>query len=75
MEHESDGDSSCNWCTRYSHQRIGKGTGGLGNKRTSGDRPNYDIVEIGLNTKKNPGDSKKFAVTKTPVENHRVTLA
>ena len=37
MEHESDGDTNCNWCTRYSHQRIGKGTGGLGNKRTNGD--------------------------------------
>ena len=34
MEHESDGNTNCNWCTRYSHQRIGKETGGLGNKRT-----------------------------------------
>ena len=32
MEHESDGDTSTNWLTRYSHQRIDKGTGGLGEK-------------------------------------------
>ena len=35
MEHESDGDTNCHWCARYSHQRIGTGTGGLRNKRTS----------------------------------------
>ena len=22
MEHDSDGDSNCNWCAWYSHQRI-----------------------------------------------------
>ena len=33
--------------TRYSQQRIGKGTGGFGNKRTSGDNLKYSIVEIG----------------------------
>ena len=33
-------DSNCNWCPWYSQQRIGTGTGGLGNKRTSGDHPN-----------------------------------
>ena len=22
MKHESDGDTNCKWCTRYSHQRI-----------------------------------------------------
>ena len=37
MEHESDGDTSCNWCARYSHQKIDTSTVGLGNKRTSGD--------------------------------------
>ena len=34
IEHESDGDTNCNWHTRCSHQRIDKGTGGLGNKRS-----------------------------------------
>ena len=31
IEHESDGDTDCNWCAWYSHQRIDKETGGLGN--------------------------------------------
>ena len=39
LEHKSDGDTNCNWRTRYSHQRIGKETGRLGNNRTNGDYP------------------------------------
>ena len=35
---------------------IGTKTGGLRNKRRSGDRPNYSIVEIGQNTEKSPSD-------------------
>ena len=74
MEHESDGDTNCSWCTRYSHQRFGIGIGGLGNKRTSGDHSDYNIVKIGQNTEKSPGDLRRFAVTQTPVRNHRLTL-
>ena len=48
--------TNCNWCYWYSHQRIIKGTGGLGNKRTSGDHPNYYIIEISQNTEKSQGD-------------------
>ena len=70
MEHESDSDTNFNWCAWYSHQRIGTGTGGLENMRTSGDHPNYSIVEIGLNSKESPGDLKRFVVT----ENHELTL-
>ena len=53
---------------------IGKRTGGLGNKRSNGDHPNYSIVEIGQNTEKCPGDLGRVAVTQTPVRNHRLTL-
>ena len=42
------------------HQRIGTGTGGLGNKRMSRDYPNNSIVEIDQNTKKRPGDLRDF---------------
>ena len=35
------------------------------NKRTSGDHPNYSIVEIGQNTEKSPGDLRRLAVTQT----------
>ena len=37
-------------------KRFGTGTGGLGNKRTNGDHPNYSIIKIGQNTEKSPGD-------------------
>ena len=39
-----------------SHQRIIKGTERLGNRRKSGDYPNYYIIENGQNTEKSPGD-------------------
>ena len=74
MEHESDGDTNYNWHTRYSHQRIRSKTRELGNKRTSGDHLNYNIDEIGQNTKKSPGDVRRLAVTQTPVENHHRTM-
>ena len=50
MERESDGDTNCNWCAQYSHQRIGTGTVGLGNKKTTRDHPNYRIINISHNT-------------------------
>ena len=54
--------------------RGGTGTGGLGNNRTSEDYPNYNIVEVGQDTKKSPRDLKRLVVTQTPVENHQLTL-
>ena len=74
MEHESDGDAYCNWCSWYSNRRISKGTGGLANKKTSGDHPNYLIIEIGQNTEEIPGDLKRLVVTQTPVKDHQLTL-
>ena len=56
MEYESDGDTNCNLRTRYSHQKIVKGTGGLGNKRASRDYQDDSIIKIVQNTKKSPGD-------------------
>ena len=56
MEQESDVYTNFDWCSWYNHQRIIKETGGLGNKRTSGEHPNYCIIEIGQNTEKNPGN-------------------
>ena len=74
MEHESDGDTNCNWCSWYSHQKLGAGTEGLGNKRTSGDNPNCCIAEISQNTEKSPGDLRRLAVNQNPERNHRLTL-
>ena len=42
-------------------------------RRMSGDLLNYSIVETSQNIKKSPGDLRRFAVTQTPVENHRLT--
>ena len=50
MEHEIENNTNCNWHTRYSHQRTGTRTGGLGNKRTNENHPNNNIV------KKSSGD-------------------
>ena len=74
MEYKSDGNTNCNWCTWCSHQRIGAGTGELGNKRASGDHLNYSILEIGQNTEKSHGDLRRLAVTQTPVKKHQLTL-
>ena len=45
MEHEGDGDTNCNLCTRY--RGIGTRTGGLENKGTTGDHPDFSIMKIG----------------------------
>ena len=74
MEHESDNYTNRDWCFWYSHQLIIKGTGGLGNKRTSGVNTNYYIIENGQNTEKSPGDLRKFAITQTPGKDDQVTL-
>ena len=71
MEHEQESYTNCDWCFWYSHQMIIKGTGGLGNKKTSGDHPKLNITENGQNTEKSPGDLRRLAVTKTPVKNHQ----
>ena len=70
MEHEIDNYTNRDWCFWYSHRRIIKGTGGIGNKRTSGDHPNNYILENGQKTKKSPRDLRRLAVTQTPVKSH-----
>ena len=51
-----------------------KRTGGLGNKKTGRDYPDYNIVEIGQNTTKSPGDLSRLAVTQNPEEDNQLTL-
>ncbi len=38
----------------------------------NGDHPNYNIIEIGENIEKNPGDLNRLAVTQTLVKGHHV---
>ena len=73
-EHESDDYTNCNWCSWYSHQRIGTKTGRLGKNRTGEHSPNNSNIQIGQNTEKSLGDFRKLTVTQTPVENHSITL-
>ena len=63
MEPEGENYTNRDWCFWYSHQRIIKGTRGLGGLRTSGNHSSYNIIENGQNTKNNPGDLRKLAVT------------
>ena len=69
VEHESNGDTNCRWCSCYNHQN----TGWLVNKRMSGDNPNCSSVEIAQNTEKSPGDLQ-WLVAQTPGKDHRLTL-
>ena len=62
MEHECGNYINRDWCC---HQRIIKGTKGIGGWRTSGDYPNYSIIENSQNIEKSPGDLGRLAVTKT----------
>ena len=73
-EHERDGDTNCNSCTQYRHQRIGKRTRRLGNQKTIGDHPDNNIIKINQNTEKSPGDLRRLAVTQFPKKNHQLTL-
>ena len=63
VEHENDDCNNYNWCSWYNHKRIGTGTGGLGNNRTSGDLPKYCIIEIDQNTEKSHGNSTRLTAT------------
>ena len=54
MGHKNDGDTSRNWSTRHSHQRISTENGGLGNKRTSRDHIKYIFIKNTQNTEKSP---------------------
>ena len=40
----------------------------------SEDHPNYSIIEISQNTKKNPGDLRRLTVTQIPIENYQLIL-
>ena len=74
MEHAGDNYTNYNWCFWNSDERITKETGGLGSWLTSGDHPNYYIIENGQNSEKSPGDLRKLAVTQTPEIGDQLTL-
>ena len=46
MEHESDGDTNCNWCAQNDPKSLGKRAGRVTNRMTNRDHPNYSIDKI-----------------------------
>ena len=74
MEHESEGDTSCNWRTRNGPRRLGKETGRAGNRRTCFDHPNYSINKISQNTEESPRDLRKLALRQISVKDNQLTL-
>ena len=74
FENESDGDAKSIRGARYSHRRIGKETGGIGYKSTSGDHPDSNLIKIDHNTEKCPGNLRRPAVTQTSLEDYQLAL-
>ena len=74
IEHEGDNYTNRDWCFWSSNQRIIKGTGKLGGRRTSGDYPDDSIIENDQNTEKIHSDLRRLAVSQTPVKDHQLKL-
>ena len=72
MEHEGDGDTSCNWCTRNNLLGLGKG---LEDLEIRGQVETIQTAALlRQNTKKSPRDLRWRAVTQTPVKNYQLPL-
>ena len=72
VEHESDGDTSCHWCSQNGSQSLGKRlvvleTGGR-------DEISQGTAKVGQNTEMSPGDLGWLTVAQTPVNDHQRTL-
>ena len=66
VEHKGKGNTDFSWCVWNGSQRL-EGIGRFGNQSKILYHPD-SIVEVGQNTKMNPGDQKKLAVTQTLVK-------
>ena len=53
---------------------VMEGIGRRGNKKTSGDHPDYSIVKNGHSTEKSPRDLRGLNVIQTPVKSHQLKL-
>ena len=68
IEHEGDNGTNCKYCAWNDSQRLGKGAGGVGNRRTSGDHSDNSIVKIAQNSEKSPGDLMGLDFSQTPMK-------
>ena len=74
MEHDCDGDTSCNWCTWNDRHRFRKRFETIGNQWKNREHPNYSIIKIGQNIEKSPVDLRRLALPQTPGKKHQLTL-
>ena len=70
MQHDGDGDTNCYWYALNTimptKKKLGKEAEKLRNQKTSGDHADYNLIKIGQNTEKSPGNLRRLAVTQTP---------
>ena len=69
MYHWSEDDTNCNGHTCNGPRTLRKSTKRVGNPRTN---PNFNIVKLGQNTVKSPGDLRISVVTHTLVKYYGV---
>ena len=75
MKNESDCDTDFIWSARYSHQRFETRTRVLRiKKKTSTGYSRYNLVEIGQDTKKSPGNLMRLTGNQISVINLHVGL-
>ena len=74
MEHEANNYTNLIGDFGTVTKGLLKGNRGLGGWGTSGDHPNYRIIENGQNTEKGPGDLRRLDVTQIPVKDHQLNL-
>ncbi len=60
MEYEVNGNTNCIGEFGTALQKLGKGNGRVGNRRTSRENLNDSIVKTGRNTKQSPGDMRRL---------------
>ena len=61
MEHDSDGDTNCNWCTWNNPQMIVTRTRRLRDQMTRRCHQDFSIIKIGQNIGKSLGDLRRLA--------------
>ena len=68
MEREGDG------ITNLVPKGLVEGVGRFGNKRKSGDYPDFSIIKMGQNTERSPRDLRRLALTQIQVKDHQLML-
>ena len=53
---------------------LDKRAGGVGDRSTSGNHHDYNLIKIGQNSEKRPKNLRRLAITQTPMKDHQQTL-